>query len=192
MDAQEKVCIGPVGLSAPCLQRHELVLVPCHNHPDARLMLGQQLHEELRDAQVHVLLHAQPSLRPMVVPPMSGVNDPHQRTQAMGRQLAGQPHQKQQHSQFHAAKLHQNRIQCKKKCVNLRKKVMSDGNFNRALLPSTPYRSGYNMGRSRGIHAARKAMEHVLRTALPQLEEEAVQGLLEAFDQEMKETTSPQ
>ena len=77
----------------------------------------------------------------------------------------------------------------KKKCVNLRKKVMSDGNFNRALLPSTPYRSGYNMGRSRGIHAARKAMEHVLRTALPQLEEEAVQGLLEAFDQEMKETT---
>lgn len=65
---------------------------------------------------------------------------------------------------------------------------MSDGNFNRALLPSTPYRSGFNMGRSQGILASRKAMERVLRTTLPQLGEDTLQAMLEAFDNEMRES----
>lgn len=61
---------------------------------------------------------------------------------------------------------------------------MSDGNFNRALLPATPYRSGYTMGRKQGIQVARKAMEHALRTHLPHLCDEDVRLLLETFDRE--------
>lgn len=40
---------------------------------------------------------------------------------------------------------------------------MSDGNFNRALLPSTPYRSGVKMGyqqaKAKAISVLRLAME---------------------------------
>lgn len=63
---------------------------------------------------------------------------------------------------------------------------MSDGNFNRALLPATPYRSGYNMGRKQGIQAARKAMEQALRTHLPHLSEAEIGQLLAAFDREAR------
>ena len=42
---------------------------------------------------------------------------------------------------------------------------MSDGNFNRALLPSTPYRSGFKMGqqqtKAKAIEALRLALEQV-------------------------------
>ena len=46
---------------------------------------------------------------------------------------------------------------------------MSDGNFNRALLPSTPYRSGYRMGLLQAKSKAVKALKLALEQAEPPL-----------------------
>ena len=58
---------------------------------------------------------------------------------------------------------------------------MSDGNFNRALLPSTPYRSGMKMGgqqmRGRAIEAFRKLMKE----KFPALSDEELDALVAAF-----------
>ena len=46
---------------------------------------------------------------------------------------------------------------------------MSDGNFNRALLPSTPYASGLKVGRAQGRQWAVAAFGAWLDAALPGL-----------------------
>lgn len=46
---------------------------------------------------------------------------------------------------------------------------MSDGNFNRALLPSTPYRSGIKMGRQQAIAKAKEELRLALEQAQPPL-----------------------
>lgn len=46
---------------------------------------------------------------------------------------------------------------------------MSDGNFNRALLPATPYASGLKAGRAQGRAKAIAAFEAWLADAMPSL-----------------------
>ena len=46
---------------------------------------------------------------------------------------------------------------------------MSDGNFNRALLPATPYASGLKAGRAQGRQWAMEAFEAWLAKAMPGL-----------------------
>lgn len=52
---------------------------------------------------------------------------------------------------------------------------MSDGNFNRALLPSTPYRSGVKMGQQQAKVKAIKALQLALeKTDLTQEKKEII------------------
>ena len=58
---------------------------------------------------------------------------------------------------------------------------MSDGNFNRALLPSTPYRSGVRMGQQQAKTKAEEALRKALDEAIPPLSAEQKQSVQEAF-----------
>ena len=58
---------------------------------------------------------------------------------------------------------------------------MSDGNFNRALLPSTPYRSGMKMGQQQMRGKAIAAFQKLIKERFPELKEEELQELIEAF-----------
>ena len=58
---------------------------------------------------------------------------------------------------------------------------MSDGNFNRALLPSTPYRSGMKMGGQQMRGKAIEAFRNLIKERFPALKEEELQELIEAF-----------
>lgn len=58
---------------------------------------------------------------------------------------------------------------------------MSDGNFNRALLPSTPYRSGMKMGGQQMRGKAIEAFRNLIKERFPELKEEELQELIEAF-----------
>jgi hypothetical protein len=58
---------------------------------------------------------------------------------------------------------------------------MSDGNFNRALLPSTPYRSGMKMGQQQMRGKAIEAFRNLIKERFPELKEEEIQELIEAF-----------
>ena len=58
---------------------------------------------------------------------------------------------------------------------------MSDGNFNRALLPSTPYRSGMKMGGQQMRGKAIEAFRNLIKERFPELKEEERQELIEAF-----------
>ena len=58
---------------------------------------------------------------------------------------------------------------------------MSDGNFNRALLPSTPYRSGMKMGQQQMRGKAIEAFRNLIKERFPELKEEELQELIEAF-----------
>ena len=58
---------------------------------------------------------------------------------------------------------------------------MSDGNFNRALLPSTPYRSGMKMGGQQMRGKAIEAFRNLIKERFPELKEEEGQELIEAF-----------
>ena len=58
---------------------------------------------------------------------------------------------------------------------------MSDGNFNRALLPSTPYRSGMKMGGQQMRGKAIEAFRNLIKERFPKLKEEELQELIEAF-----------
>ncbi len=62
---------------------------------------------------------------------------------------------------------------------------MSDGNFNRALLPSTPYRSGVKMGyqqaKAKAISVLRLAMEE----AKPPLTAEQKEALIRRIQKEV-------
>lgn len=52
--------------------------------------------------------------------------------------------------------------------------AMSDGNFNRALLPHTPYASGLRTGRQQERMLALKAFEEWLRTSHPGLSDDDI------------------
>ncbi|MBR4187183.1 MAG: hypothetical protein IKQ85_01770 [Bacteroidaceae bacterium] len=58
---------------------------------------------------------------------------------------------------------------------------MSDGNFNRALLPSTPYRSGFRMGWQQAKSKAVEALHHALEQAQPPLTEEQKEAIRAYF-----------
>ena len=58
---------------------------------------------------------------------------------------------------------------------------MSDGNFNRALLPSTPYRSGMKMGQQQMRGKAIEACQNLIKERFPEMPEEELQELTEAF-----------
>ena len=58
---------------------------------------------------------------------------------------------------------------------------MSDGNFNRALLPHTPYQSGLKAGKSMGRMQAIEAFKDFLTKFKPDLDEGQFLRLLEEF-----------
>lgn len=60
---------------------------------------------------------------------------------------------------------------------------MSDGNFNRALLPHTPYASGLKMGQAMARTKAEQAFQEWLQTDQPDLSPELRQEKIAAFKQ---------
>ncbi|MBQ8969470.1 MAG: hypothetical protein IJ064_07060 [Bacteroidaceae bacterium] len=58
---------------------------------------------------------------------------------------------------------------------------MSDGNFNRSLLPHTPYQSGLKAGKAMGNMHALKAFEDYLHQFHPNLDNEHFREQLEHF-----------
>ena len=64
---------------------------------------------------------------------------------------------------------------------------MSDGNFNRALLPSTPYRSGIKMGQQQAKAKARAAMRLALEQAQPPLSPEQKEAIVRYFEKELSQ-----
>lgn len=58
---------------------------------------------------------------------------------------------------------------------------MSDGNFNRALLPSTPYRSGMKMAQQQMRSKALKAFRNILKEKFPTLSDEELMALEKDF-----------
>jgi len=62
---------------------------------------------------------------------------------------------------------------------------MSDGNFNRALLPSTPYRSGIKMGQQQAKAKARAALRQALEQAQPPLSSEQKESITLYFEKEL-------
>ncbi len=60
---------------------------------------------------------------------------------------------------------------------------MSDGNFNRALLPHTPYQSGLQAGKSMCRMHALEAFKDYLQKFHPDLDEERFLEQLEDFRQ---------
>jgi len=60
---------------------------------------------------------------------------------------------------------------------------VSDGNFNRALLPSTPYASGVKAGRAQMKAQALDALQKVLLKQAPQLPPEERQAIIDALRQ---------
>ncbi len=63
---------------------------------------------------------------------------------------------------------------------------MSDGNFNRALLPQTPYASGVKMGQAMARAKAERAFEEWLRAEQPQLTDEKIREKSQAFKRLLK------
>ena len=59
---------------------------------------------------------------------------------------------------------------------------MSDGNFNRALLPSTPYRSGVRMGQQQTKVKAIESLRLALEQAEPSLSEEQKDAITKSFE----------
>ena len=59
---------------------------------------------------------------------------------------------------------------------------MSDGNFNRALLPSTPYRSGVRMGQQQTKAKAINVLHQALEQAEPPLSPEQKESIARCFE----------
>lgn len=59
---------------------------------------------------------------------------------------------------------------------------MSDGNFNRALLPSTPYRSGFKMGQQQAKTKAVNALRQALENVEPPLSVEQKEAITKSFE----------
>ena len=64
---------------------------------------------------------------------------------------------------------------------------MSDGNFNRALLPSTPYRSGVRMGQQQTRIKALKILQEVLDDTTSSLTQEQKNQIYTHFEQKLKQ-----
>lgn len=62
---------------------------------------------------------------------------------------------------------------------------MSDGNFNRALLPSTPYRSGIKMGQQQLRIKAEAAFREVIKEKFPTLSDEKLDNISEEFHKKL-------
>ncbi|MBR6030596.1 MAG: hypothetical protein IKP36_01380 [Bacteroidaceae bacterium] len=62
---------------------------------------------------------------------------------------------------------------------------MSDGNFNRALLPSTPYRSGVRMGQQQTKAKAVSVLRLALDSVEPPLSVEQKEAVVQYFEREL-------
>ena len=63
--------------------------------------------------------------------------------------------------------------------------TMSDGNFNRALLPSTPYRSGVKMGQQQMRTRATEAFKAVIKEKFPTLQDEELCKMADDFSKRL-------
>ena len=63
---------------------------------------------------------------------------------------------------------------------------MSDGNFNRALLPHTPYASGLKMGQTMARQKAIEAFDEWITQAFPNLSDEERKQYKDEFERKMK------
>lgn len=63
---------------------------------------------------------------------------------------------------------------------------MSDGNFNRALLPSTPYRSGIKMGQQQLRAKADGAFREVIKKKFPTLTDGELDELVAEFHKRLQ------
>lgn len=62
---------------------------------------------------------------------------------------------------------------------------MSDGNFNRSLLPATPYRSGLKMGAQQMRTKALEAFRSLIKEKFPILTDEELSDLYRAFHERL-------
>ena len=62
---------------------------------------------------------------------------------------------------------------------------MSDGNFNRALLPSTPYRSGVRMGQQQTRAKAVSVLRQALDQAQPPLSADQKEAVVHYFEKSL-------
>ena len=58
---------------------------------------------------------------------------------------------------------------------------MSDGNFNRALLPSTPIASGIKMGKQQMKAKAVTVLKELMKEKFPTLSDEELQDIVKLF-----------
>ena len=58
---------------------------------------------------------------------------------------------------------------------------MSDGNFNRALLPSTPYASGVKMGKQQKKAKVVSVFQNTIKEKFPTLSDEELQDIVDSF-----------
>ena len=58
---------------------------------------------------------------------------------------------------------------------------MSDGNFNRALLPSTPIASGIKMGKQQMKAKAIEDFRETIKEKFPTLSDEELQDIVKSF-----------
>lgn len=63
---------------------------------------------------------------------------------------------------------------------------MSDGNFNRALLPHTPYRSGLQAGRMQMRARAEEAMKNILAKHFPHLTPDQTAEILKEYTESIR------
>ncbi len=59
---------------------------------------------------------------------------------------------------------------------------MSDGNFNRALLPSTPIASGIKMGKQQMKAKAVTVLKELMKEKFPTLSDEELQDIISTFN----------
>jgi len=64
-------------------------------------------------------------------------------------------------------------------------KIMSDGNFNRALLPSTPIASGIKMGKQQMKVKAIEVTKSVLKEEFPTLSDEELQRIVSKISNQL-------
>jgi len=62
---------------------------------------------------------------------------------------------------------------------------MSDGNFNRALLPSTPIASGIKMGKQQMKAKAVTVFQEMIKETFPTLTDEELQNIVKSFSSKL-------
>ena len=62
---------------------------------------------------------------------------------------------------------------------------MSDGNFNRALLPSTPIASGIKMGKQQMKAKAITAFKDIIKEKFPTLTDEELMDIVTSFSSKL-------